>query len=416
MSCMREVQGLLCTAPTVPVGSLAKSCSLSSSDCQVLGMQEAVASNTLPLVQRNIRAGAMRVSQRSTPAAVTFSPCGRQVAWTQANTLRVEDRQARREVLSQPVPELTWRNKISFSPDSSYLAVAGFGGMFAASLASGVLAKLPCPAGMSTPFEQCSWAPSAQSMALFMEYPFGFDSALSLYTRSGAELLMVHHLRLPRFQRLVWAANSRVLAMMGLHDIFMLDTVSLDLVRMRPPGEDGTIPVAWSPQSWDTPHLLCITQDGVALFYDQKGEVKGRGQHQMQDAPANDMLWGEHGVIVLTRRSLWLFDAASRPSGPVLNCRRVVMAPALTRPMLSPDQVHVCMLQERGGSKVEPHHYDLVILNILLESQAIISLPSPQAAAPVCSWTSRGYSLAVTLVMYMGPAKRHLYNMFSFVF
>lgn len=386
-------------------------------------MQVAVASNTPALVQRNIRAGAMRVSQQSTPAAGAFSPCGQLVAWTQADKLRVEDRRAGRLIFSKPVPPLAMDGSIYFAPDSSYLALSGSSGVFVASLASGAIVKLPYPAGMTPQYGQCSWAPSAQSVALVMKNGRGSDYAMLLYTRSGPKLLMVAHLDVPLIRRLLWAANSRVLAMMGDHNICMLDTVSLDLAHLSLPGNNGTIPAAWSPQSWDTPHLLCITQSGEAHFHDHAAELKGRGQLQMQDAqaPGHDLVWCEHGVVVLTITSLWLFDVGSRSTGLALILRRVVMVPALTRPVLSPDQVHVCMLQDTtGGGALDSFHYpilkfDLIILNVVSESHTIISLPKPQAAAPVCSWTSRGYSLAVTLVMYLGPAKIHIYKMFSFV-
>ena len=378
----------------------------------MFGTQAAVASNTQALVQSNIAARAVRMSRQPTPAPVWFSPCGQLLAWTEGLTLKVRDRRARRQVLSHPVPSLAVNGTISFSSNSSWLTLIGADSAFVADIHSGVMTKLDIPGYRG--IEECSWAPSACSMAIIRSPGFSDPSSLFLYQGLGSELRMVHRLQQPLIRRLVWAANSRVLAMMSDQGVCMLDTVSLDLVHLALPGNVSTGAIAWSPSSWDTPHLLCMADNGKAVFANQKAEMKGRGGDPMQDAhaPAH-LVWSEHGVVVLTRSSLWLSGVASTPIGLVLVPRHHVMVPLLTTPVLSPDQVHVCMLQETRDRGIESH-YDLIILNIESHSQAVISLPEPLLGAPTCSWTSRGYSLAVTLAA--DKHRSHLYKMFRFVF
>ena len=368
-----------------------------------------MASNTQTLVHRNIAAGAMRASQEPTSAAVVFSPSGQLVAWTQGNTLTIRDRCARRQVFSQLLPPPPMQDTICWSHDSSQLILNRALGVFVADLASCEMTKLQ--SGPRVEIEQCSWAPSAQSVALVMSQ-CGPHSLLFLYQGTGAELQMVHELRCPLIRRLVWASNSRVLAVLSGREIGFLNTYSRALFQWARPGISGSSVAAWSPLSWDAPHLLCTTRTGEVLFIDHRAALKGRCEEPVQDASIRDMAWGEHGVVIITGTSLWLLDVCRRFSGLVLDSRHQVMLSGLTRPVLSPDQVHVCMLQATNGGSTS--HHDLVVLNVVSGCQALISLPEPLSGAPVCSWTRSGCSLAVTMVTDHG--RTHMYKMFRFVF
>ena len=377
-------------------------------------MQAAVASNTQALVQQNIVARVMRVSQQPIPAAAVISPCGQLVACHEADTFMVRHIRTNRQIFSQLMPyPVGYPDTFCWSHDSSQLALNRLQGVFALHLASGVMTELP--SAERTRGEHCSWAPSAQSLALVRGRD-GPRSMLFLYQGSGAELLLAYQLLHPIIWEVVWANNSRSLALVGCSGICILDTVTRALSQLPRPDISGNSLVAWSPRSWDAPHLLCTTHNGDARFVDHKAALTGRCESTVKGARTQDMVWGEHGVVILTDTSLWLFHVCKGLNGLELNPRQQVMAPGLIRPMHSPDQVHVCMLQEVALHRGRSSHYDLFILNIVSGRQALFRLPESMLdSVPLCSWTSSGYSLAVT--MLTDPDRRErLYKQLRFVF
>ena len=175
-----------------------QACVLGRSKYIDFGAQAAVFSNTQALVQRNIAAGAMRVSQQPTAAAVVFSPCGQLIAWLERAkdraTLNIEKRSTKQEVFSQILPRPSKRCAakeradngctICWSHDSSWLTLTCARGVFAANLVSGVISRLSCPARSA--FGSCNWAPLANNLAL-IHHQSGSQpqSLLSLYDTSG---------------------------------------------------------------------------------------------------------------------------------------------------------------------------------------------------------------------------------------
>ena len=117
-------------------------------------------------------------------------------------------------------------------------------------------------------------------------------------------------------------------------------------------------------------------------------------------------------MILRAEHALLLFDVCGKSSGLGLETRLDIRTSSFLYPVLSPDQVHVCLLQATERGSASP--YELVILNIISECQTFISLSAPGSSPPVCSWTSNGFCLAVT--MGTSGGRNHLYKVFSFVF
>ena len=168
-------------------------------------VQAAVASNTQALLQRNVAAGAMRINEQTTPAAVNFSPCAKLVAWLEREndkaTLKAENRRTGQLVFSRPLPrpgkiravqELSDKlHTICWSHDSRWLTLTCVRGAFAADLVSGVLKSLPCPAG--SVHESCYWSPSASTLAVTQSLSAA-QSLLSLYQTSESGLQMAQQM------------------------------------------------------------------------------------------------------------------------------------------------------------------------------------------------------------------------------
>ena len=247
-----------------------------------------MASNTQALVQHNIAAGAMRVSQQPTAAAIVFSPCGQLVAWPETAkdrvTLEVEERCTQQRVFSQALPRPVKRRgarpctvntrKLSWSHDSRFLTLTCARGIFAADLVSGAMRRLT--QGLN--FESCTWAPSAANLAVFQS---GSQPVLSLYQGSGNMLHMARQTTGCRIWRLVWAANSLALALSNGDGIFVFPIGGQDQLGLPISGSAGSSALAWSPPSWAEPCLLCLA-GGEALFVDCEAALKGRGEDPVQ--------------------------------------------------------------------------------------------------------------------------------------
>ena len=388
-------------------------------------VQAAIHSNTQALVQRNIAAGVMCMSQRRTPDAVVFSPCGQLVAWLKRGrdktTLKVENRCTGQQIFSQPLPcprkhLSAWARSrmrdICWSHDSNFLAISYVRGLFAADLVSGLMKRLYRPVDSFA--EQCYWAPSANLLAI-LQSPSVTERLMSLYQVSDSELQMVHQVTRPFFWHARWTADSQVLAMQG-DDICILDTGNhhqLEIPFHIVNGANSA--VVWSPSSWEHALLLCISAtSGEVLFFDCKAALKGRSEHPVHTLQADDIFWGEHGVIFLTQSSLGLFDVRCGSNGLLLAARRT-MSMSVHSPAMSPDQVHVCVVQSTPVSSAK-HKHSLVILNVVSGIQALITLPGHTSREAMPSWTRSGFSLAVPLVVSRRlGADKYIYNVFGFV-
>ena len=387
------------------------------------GLQAAVASNTQALVQRNIVAGAMRVSQQHTAAAVVFSPCGQLFAWLERvkdkATLKVENRRTGQQVFSRPLPRPGKRRaardrydrlrSICWRHDSRWLTLTCVRGVFAADMVSGAMQRLSCPAGSGS--EGCMWAPTADVLAV-AQNPSGSQSLLSLYQISGTELHMAQQMARDRIRRVVWAANSQALAVQGSYGVCIINSGSQDQLQVSVPGSDGKSIIAWSPKTWDDPVLLCIGCSGEASFVDCGAVLKGRCEIPLQGEHVGPrhVIWGKHGVVVLTEYRLWLCNVCSGSSRLVLEPRLQLFTPSVHSLVLSPDQVHLCMVQV---TPVGSGNYTrrLVLLNVMSGCQALVPLPEHLTNDYRPSWTSRGSSLIVPLVI----GKSFSYKIFNFV-
>ena len=75
--------------------------------------------------------------------------------------------------------------------------------------------------------------------------------------------------------------------------VYILNTGGQDQLKLPFPGTDlGSAATAWSPSTWDRPHLLCIAYSGKAIFFDCEAALKGRCGDSWQDEQAKDILWG----------------------------------------------------------------------------------------------------------------------------
>ena len=82
-------------------------------------------------------------------------------------------------------------------------------------------------------------------------------------------------------------------------------------------------------------------------------------------------------------------------------------------PVLSPSQVHLCMVQLPNVGSGNSERYQLIaILNVVSGSLAHISMPEYLTSCDKLSWTSSGLSFAGPLVL----DKRLLYQVYGFVF
>ena len=386
-----------------------------------------MADNTQALMQRNLAAGAMRINEQTTPAAVNFSPCGKLVAWLESKndkaTLRAENRRTGQQIFSWPLPRPGKNHAaaglsdklrtICWSHDSRWLTLTCRWGAFAADLDSGVLERLPCPA--CSVYESCHWAPSVSLLALNQSLS-GVQSLLSLYYTSNSGLQMAQQVTTSQIWGVVWASNSRVLATCGSDDIHILNTGGQDQLKLPFPGTDdgGSRVVAWSPNTWDRPHLICIGYSGEAVFVDCEAALKGRCGNSWQGnhAQATDVLWGKHGIIALTYQSIWLFDVCSETSGLMLNFRQQISMPSTHSPVLSPSQVHLCMVKLTPCSSGNLKQRQIIaILNVISGSLAHITMPDYLKSRDKPSWMSSGLSLAVPLVQ----DEHFLYRIYGFI-
>ena len=365
-----------------------QACVLGRSKYIDLGAQAAVFSNTQALVQRNITAGAMRVSQQPTAAAVVFSPCGQLIAWLERAkdraTLNIEKRSTKQEVFSQILPRPSKRCAakeradngctICWSHDSSWLTLTCARGVFAANLVWGHQQAVLSSAlslwelQLGATCQQSSTHPSPKWVSA--------QSLLSLYDTSGSEPHMVQQVTWRHIQRLVWADNSQVLAVQGFNDLCIFTIGRQDQVPV-PGSEQGRSTVAWSPPSLDEPCLLCLASSGEATFIDCEAALKGRREALVEgeDGMARHVVWGEHGVVVITfHDTLWLFDVHRGSTGLVLESRQHMSMPLARSLVLSPDQVHLCMVQCAQIARGK-FSRSLVILNVISGSQALIPLP-----------------------------------------
>ena len=367
-------------------------------------MQAAVACNTQVLVQRNIAARAVRMSKQATPARAVFSPCGMLVAWHTGQTLVVRDRRARRQIASQPLPSEPQNTSLRWSYDSSHISACCATKVVVVDIAS-------CsPMHIDTEHARLTgvWAPSAQVLALFR--PAGDAFSIHAFGVAGQEAHVqaaATRMQVPNVRSLAWAAHSKLLAVEvpGGHRVF--NTVSQTLLETAVSCKGL---VAWSPSTWDAPHLLSLDTGGNVQFLDQTGRTRGGSVQAVRQAHA--LLWGEHGVLVLDKAGTWLFTVCTNVSelSLILKCHMAMSE--LFCPVLSPDQLHLCVCRVTLEERVIL--CDLVIWNLVSERHALIRLPEPLSTIPDCSWTSRGYSLAV--VQTFDRASKHQYKMFRFVF
>lgn len=127
---------------------------------------------------------------------------------------------------------------------------------------------------------------------------------------------------------------------------------------------------------------------------------------------ARHVVWGEHGVVVITfHDTLWLFDVHRGSTGLVLESRQHMSMPLVRSLVLSPDQVHLCMVQCAQIARGK-FSRSLVILNVISGSQALIPLPEHLTSDDMPNWSKTGFSVAVPL----RPDGRFLYRTFRFVF
>ena len=368
---------------------------------ECLGVQAAVVSNTQALVQRNIAAGAMRTTEADIPCGTAISPCGQLLACTRGETLVVQHRRTWQQTAQpMPSPSAAHEYRACWSQDSTRLAVLCARGVYTTTLASWTWQLVMEPRAEVVSELLASWAPSAQSIAVFQVMEP--CTLLSLCQASGAGPLVVKELELElQFANVVWAANSTALALISKSGLAILDTATHGLrsVPLVWGHADGV--VAWSPASWAVPHLLCIVRSGEALLIDHEAALKGRCEDLVPGELASDLAWGERGVLVLTDCSLWLFGFRSTAIGLVLDVQHQMRTTLrLSTPMLSPDHVHVSMLQ---ACLKQPNLDDVVILNLESGHLALYEMQDRSLVAdrlpvfPRCSWTSAGFSLIVTL-------------------
>ena len=381
-------------------------------------MQAAVARNTQALVQRNIAAGAVHMSKQPTPAAVVFSPCVRLVAWIKLHTLSIEDLYTGR-TLSQPLLSSAMQNAICWSPDSSCCLLHCKNGVWAANPVFRGLTKVH---SSSSTTNKCFWAPSAQIVAIVHICTPG--SVLSLFRMPSRELLMEISerscLRIfderPYPSHVAWAANSRTLAMVGYKHIGLLDTTTQRLLKVPLPSTAHSL-TAWSPCSWGGTNVLCfVCVHSVVHFTDCDATVKGRCTDPILGQDARHLLWGEPGVIIRTSRSLWLFHVHRRNGGLELEPRHTFVHYGLCRPVLSPDQTHLCMATLSTDYSTESwlrnSRCSIIILNVVSECRVLLRLPELVSGIPCCTFTCNGFSLAVS--MTNNRDQDHLYMMLGF--
>ena len=298
-------------------------------------MQAAVACNTQALVQRNIAARAVRMSKQATPARVSFSPCGTLMAWVTGQTLVVRDRRARRQIASQPLPSQPQSHrKLSWSYDSSHVSVCCASQVVVLDTTSCVTKHIDIDAGKA--HLTCVWAPSARVVALVRAEKYAEDDSLSVFEVAGQEarLQPAQQLQLPQIESIKWAANSKLLAVTVSQGHRIFSIVSQALLETMT-ACNGL--VAWSPCTWDAPHLLSFSFEGNVNFFDQTG--RSRGDCVQAVRGVRELLWGEHGVLILGKAGIWLFTVCTNASGLSLTIKCHVAMPELFEPVLSPDQL-----------------------------------------------------------------------------
>ena len=391
-------------------------------------MQAAVTRNTQPLVQRSIAAGAVDMSKLATSAAVVLSPSGQMIAWVEGVTLKIEDRCARRSMMSQSLSSRALPDAICWSPDSSCFTVLCDHGVWAAAPVSCGLRKVySSPLVLSTN-NRCFWAPCGQAVAV--AHLCSLCSMLSLFRMPSRELLMevprgssdLPWYKRPHISRVAWAANGKTLAIICFEHISILDTNTQRQLQDPFPCTARCL-TAWSPCSWEAPGVLCFVYacDGLVVrFVDSNATVKGGCMVSFLGHDARTLLWGEHGLIIKTNRGLWLCDVCSRDGGLQLDVRHTFNDSEFCRPVLSPDQVHLCIVRlstdrstygtvdSRSKFWCRPEIWDIVSTR-----RVFISPPESVSAFPSCTFTSRGFSLAVNAVT--NRDKDHVYAMLKFV-
>ena len=157
-------------------------------------LQAAVASNTRALVQRNTAAQAVSVSGETTPAKVTFSPCGEQMAWETEKEIMVKDRRAGRQVIRQPLPrDALHRRDLQWSYSSSHVSVSYYRSVWVLDLASSAAKQLD----LGGHHFGCAWAPSALILAVNAGLGLPSGYSMSDFKVAGADAHLVLRLEIP---------------------------------------------------------------------------------------------------------------------------------------------------------------------------------------------------------------------------
>ena len=189
-----------------------------------------------------------------------------------------------------------------------------------------------------------------------------------------------------------WSANSKHLAVRATDALILYD---LDTQKQYTTGVPMHSRTVWSPISWATPLLLSVTTQALngmqaVQFLDATGKIMGSHKASFPRMSAEPLVWGQHGVAVLGKGIVWLCAVLDSALSLVLEVKHFLKIADLERPVLSPDEVHLCLCQvTASGSSLL---CDLVLVDLLSGCHALIEQPEPMSAPPSCSWSKHGYA------------------------
>ena len=420
----------------------------------MLGVQAAVGRNIQAIVHRNFPAGGAWYELGTRPQSCVMSPDGCVIAWKGAYSIHVQHWRTSQLATSTPMPAHGQASALFWSSASSHLAMsyqaASYQYVLVVDASSGEAQQLSLGYCLSpdwdTPYDRelqefdfggkIAWAPSAPVLAVVCRCDvyapqLGVQHALCLINTAGPRLISVVRHVMPECFSMSWAADSRSLSYRGSDRCFILDSASSEIYKTHAP---GSACIAWSPASQGASQLLCFIKAFHSLFVlpypmfsqpcvlllDAKGQLQGSCRFHVDSV--SHMVWGQHGLAVLSPEGVWLCDIVNTSASLSLNVKHHLPGAPFDKLVLSPDHLLVAVLQVtyiHHETLLEPGPYDSdsgenlgletaearVSLEPLVSSVQFVHaltgcsashrLPESMECNPTFSWSSQGSSLSV---------------------
>ena len=419
----------------------------------MLDVQAAVAHNTQACVHSNFPTGGAWYELGTRPQSCVMSPDGCVVAWKSASSIHVQHWRTSQLAASTPMPTHAEASALVWSSDSTCLAVwyqaASYQCVLVVDAHSGVAHQLSLEYCRSPDWEkpynrelmefdcggQIAWAPNAPLLAVVCTCDIYMPQlevkhVLCLINAAGPKPSFIMRRVMPECFNMSWAADSQSLSYRGSDNFFILDSASREVYKTEVPGSSC---IAWSPNPQGASQWLCFTKAALhfgihspifgqpcASLLNAKGQLQGSCSFFVDSV--SHMVWGQHGLAVLSPEGVWLCDIVNSSAGFSINVRHHIPGAPFDKLVLSPDQSLIAFLQVtyiHHETLVEPGPYDsdsgfnlgyetaqaevsleplvssVQFVHALTGQSASHRLPESSECIPTCSWSRQSSSLSV---------------------